>query len=322
MFTISETKSRGLIPCNDYYLGFSEQLTNVPTHNGSKKGYLEGDNLVTFKHNAPFAWELDISSDNVNHFFDIAVENATQMVASHERITLLVSGGIDSEMLLRTFHSLASYVDVVFFDYGYNFKDKQDLKNTIPPEYTVTYINIDALNFFKKDLHLGYGLRYRTSFPEVMLFMYSLELVRDGRHLVISGDIPEPSIVQNQFKFAYPSDNIVAIERWARANDTSITPSFLMSSKIQSDVMHTVLLNNKYNTFSYQDKQILYDELGYNGIQSRDAKLTGLEEIRRLHAIWNFSVIIEDFKQGVPSAIVMSFLKTHYPTLIDWFPYS
>jgi len=314
MFSVSKTPRTGSICYNNMYYGFNENF-NI-NNNPLSYGYIDEIGLVDFKFNTAFAWNVSTSfSDQHSSFLHHAYNYARNLTETKKTIILLVSGGIDSEMLIRSFLPVASIVQLVFFDYTCNKEDYLDLQRTLPANFKINYIKIDATNFFNSNHHLWYGLRYRTSFPEVMLFLYSLDCLKlsNDCHLVISGDIPEPAIVNNELKFSYPSDNICALDRWSKVQKISITSSFLLANNLQSDLVHSALLN--YNCFLYADKKTLYQELGYCNIPLRRLKLTGLEELRKTYNIWNFSKIIEDFKIGYETKIIIEFLDEYHTTL-------
>jgi hypothetical protein len=296
IFEVTDYPRYGSIKYNKKHYGFNEILeknNTVPEY-----GYLHNNELVNFKFNSPFLWKTSLLSSVKNKYNELAYQDAKDMINSKKKIVLCVSGGIDSEFMLQSFLPFSKDVRVVFFNYGVNTEDKEDIVNrNIYQTFDIEFMDIDAEKFFSSHLDLIYGFKYRTSFPEAMLFLYALDCIQDHNSCyVLSGDIPEPRLIKNSLNFSFVSDNICAIDRWAHINDTTVVSSFMLNNLNKINSILSILSSPKYLNFNYNLKKEFYKDLGYD-IELRNKKYTGLENLRKMQNIWKYSAIIEKFKK-------------------------
>lgn len=314
IFEVTDYPRHGSIEYNKKYYGFNEILVENKT--AIMYGYLHNNSLVNFKFNSPFMWKVDIPQNKNCSYKELAHTDAEQIIHSYRNVVLCVSGGIDSEFMLQSFLPFSNNIRVVFFDYKFNVEDKNDISTKqIYKNFKIEFIKIDAENFFLNNLDLIYGFKYRTSFPEAMLFLYALDQIKESDTCyVLSGDIPEPVLINNSLNFSFVSDNICAIDRWAAINNVPVCSSFLLNNKDKTYAVTSALSSPKYLNFKYNSKQKLYQELGYT-VELRDKKYTGLENLRKSQNIWKYSAIIEKFKKIEFDGTVNLFLNSHHQLL-------
>lgn len=314
MFTTSKIYKEGFISFNDNFFGFENDYT--VNKNFLSYGYKFQEKLVNYKYNSKFCWKINETERTDDSLLNHSIKKAEHFVNTCHNIKLLISGGIDSEHMAFSFLDFKNDVELIFFDYGSNKEDKLDLLNSkIFKEFRTNIVTIDAREFFLSNSHLYYGLKYRTSFPEVMLFLKALDTVSiNNDYFIISGDIPEPVIKNNKLNFSFPSDNICAIDRWSLLNYKKICSNFLLYDPKSLFLTTQELCKKKYQNFEYKNKKDFYNNLGYN-LELKKQKYTGLENLRKELTIWNFSAIIEDFKAGMITDRVVSFLNNYHNKL-------
>jgi hypothetical protein len=212
------------------------------------------------------------------------------------KVTLCLSGGVDSEAMARAFWAakIPFVVTILKFTNDLNYFD---IKNAIKfcEESNIEYkmYEIDILKFFENKKYLAYGKKYRCQSPQLATHLHLLDKLPKNALPVIAGQPLEVHFQDESFWFMLTGDLHAVYNRYFKISKKYGVPSFFMYSP---EFIQSMLLTPTIKTFSRENfNRILHKkpivkysyftkvntmiDAGFH-VTAREAKYTGFEEVR------------------------------------------
>lgn len=205
-----------------------------------------------------------------------------------QNISLCISGGVDSEAMLRAFIAAG----VGFNIYILKFKDDLndfDIRTNInlceKLNLNTKIIDLDVINFLESGEFLKYGQKYKCQSPQLAVHLWLLDQI-DGLPVLAGNPFIKTSVNGNTFFIGCPGDLHCAYFRYFELNNRQGAPWFFIYSpelcasflKLPT-AQHLHSLSINPNEYTYSHKCQLYVEAGFN-VNPRKDKYTGFERLR------------------------------------------
>lgn len=243
--------------------------------------YADGDQT-------PVKWKIGIDTINVTDAREAAKDAARKIFERHGRVTLLCSGGIDSQVMVLAFKAADVPFDVCIVDYmGFNDHDISTAKafcvaNNIQP----TIFLFDALRFLVSGEYLLYAKQFDCQSPQFCVHMKWYEMIhrRMKNPLVLGGNTFYTMIEEsNRWRFGYHHGyNQLSYQRAA----VPVIGSFLSYTPELAFSLWRHLVPSKHTDNFFQNRAIehvarvnMYTRAGFN-INPPPNKYTGFEQIK------------------------------------------
>lgn len=251
--------------------------------------YGYGPKLVQYDPKQEFRTEVDIRKTKKT-YKQACVDAARRIFDEHVGpITLLFSGGLDSEIMVRAFHESG----VPFQVFTLRFHDdlnEHDMRDVYKLKHELTdvgfYImDFDILSFFEDGEYKKYVEQYRTTFPELALHLKAIDMVK-GTIPILAGNTPGVALFDGVPNYYLPIDQFYCYHRFFSLNNMFGVGHFLIYSP---DQFYSSITNRKYldcfrsGAFTYADKCKIYQTGGFSHIE-RTEKYTGFEKIRKMYS--------------------------------------
>ena len=212
-----------------------------------------------------------------------------------KNIVLCLSGGIDSEAMLRAFMSSSVPFQAVImrFNDNLNFFDIETIipfcnKNHI--DYKI--FDLDILDFFESGKYLYYGQMYQCQSPQLAAHLYLCDHIKGCP--VLSWQPPEiffhvdSKNKTQQFSFGLPGQlHSVLLRYFIKKQKFGVPFFFLYTPELLSAFFQLPFLQKmiwfgrkgKDVRYSYKTKCMSYKQSGFS-IKPRNNKYTGFERVR------------------------------------------
>jgi hypothetical protein len=211
---------------------------------------------------------------------EAAINSVLEIVRTREApYTLLVSGGVDSQVMMLAWQFSGVNFKIVHYSYnGMNDFDTETLiefcaKHNLP----FTIKNFDARSFIDSPELIEYAKRYDCSSPQILTYIKLAE--QHTETVIMSGN----SINREHCGLNY---TILALDRFANMNKNNFIPFFLLYSPelayafYDGDMKFRVKYIKEHGTINaYFAKCESYREQGFD-IVCQDKKFTGFENIK------------------------------------------
>lgn len=224
---------------------------------------------------------LDFRSDELLGGTPIAnaVATVNRIVASYPApYTLLVSGGIDSQVMLWAWKLSGIPFRAVHYSYGTNASDMVSVVEFCElQQIDLEILHFDALGFITSPKLVEMAKRYDCSSPQILTY---IEFTRaHSETCVMSGNFVQPQSAGINW-------TIYGLERFAQLEKPNFIPFFLLSSPQLAYSFYHLDIKFKYEMFSktgekddYISKTKSYLAAGFPVIPQKQ-KFTGFEEIK------------------------------------------
>ena len=211
--------------------------------------------------------------------------------AQGQPLTLCLSGGVDSEFMLKSFlqAQVPFEICIMKFKEGLNEYDIQSAVSLCETkQLKYNFFEVDALNFFESGQYYTYGELYQCQSPQLALHLHLLDHITGAP--VLSGEPPFMTFKRGQVvSFGLPSDLHCCYFRYLIQNKRFGVPWFsIYTPELASSFLHTPSVQELYQRGhlgediinSYKIKCLTYQEMGFD-ISPRADKFTGFESIKK-----------------------------------------
>lgn len=205
------------------------------------------------------------------------------------RLDLCVSGGIDSEAMLRSFLESRIDVHVNILKFADNLNE-YDIHNAIQfcknQKLSHRIIDLDVIGFFESGAYLEYGKRYQCQSPQLATHLWMLDQIEGCP--VLSGNFIFPKRIADGFFYqGLPGDLHCAYFRYFQKTGRQGIPWFFIYTPEQYQAFFKTPLVQmqlaqpieKQIDMNYAMKCRIYREAGFD-VSARDDKYTGFEKLR------------------------------------------
>lgn len=205
-----------------------------------------------------------------------------------EKISLCLSGGVDSEAMARAFlHAGIPFEPYVFrFKDGFNDFDIADALSFCAAQgLTPNILDIDAISYFESGRHWNEAERYQCNSPQLCLHIHLLEQVPGCA--VLSWN--PPNLEKGDRGIGLPQFKYWSYHRYFEARGRAGVPFFfLYTPELVYSFLRLPALQRALRTTSpgasthsaYEFKCEAYRQGGF-AIENRADKYTGFEKLRR-----------------------------------------
>lgn len=209
--------------------------------------------------------------------------------AQDQKIKLCVSGGVDSEVMLRSF----IHAEVDFEVHILRFKDNLndfDIFNVIEfcqkRNIVIHFLDLDVIRFFESGQYLKYGELYQCQSPQLAVHLWMLDQM-DG-FPVLSGNYIFPKKMEDGFFYVgLPGELHCVYFRYFEKKQRAGVPWFLIyTPELYTSFFKTPTIQKQFQLsfdhqmdFDYALKCQIYNEGGFD-VLPREDKFTGFEKIR------------------------------------------
>jgi hypothetical protein len=217
---------------------------------------------------------------------------AAQYIYENRRganIQLCLSGGVDSECMLQAFRASGVAFKVVFLKFKnslneFDIKTNKNICESLGIKFTE--IDLDIIDFFSKEKHLDYGVKYRCQSPQLAVHLWLLDQI-DGLPALGGNPFAQTVLSGAPFFIGLPGDLHACYFRYLNQNKRTGAPWFFIyspemcSAFLRTDVAIKIRQHGLApSQYSYHLKCITYNQAGFN-IRPRDNKFTGFELVRQ-----------------------------------------
>lgn len=261
-----------------------------------KKPQLTGQNHFqhSLQHNGKeihFSVQLGALTREPQIGFHEAVEAAHQIGAQHQgkKIALCLSGGIDSECLLRAFLQARVSFEIYFMRFN-NELNLFDIKTNIALcsslGLSFKFIDLDIVRFFESSQHMKYAEKYRCQSPQIAAHLWLLDQL-DAIPVLSGNPFARATLGENSFFIGLPGDLHCAYFRYFEKNQRNGVPwFFIYTPELCAAFLRTPTTQQFGSSgqgpeaFSYLHKCRSYQEAGFKA-PPRENKYTGFELVRK-----------------------------------------
>jgi hypothetical protein len=244
--------------------------------------YVDGDNW-------PVKWQINIDTIPVMDPIAAGIHTAKRISEKYGRVSLMCSGGIDSQIMVLCFQAAQVEFDVVIVDYcGLNAHDISVAKELcarigIEP-HIVTF---DAMSFLVSGQYLDYATTYDIQSPQFCVHLKWYELVHAQlcNPLVLGGNtfttVHHP--ITKEWQFGYHHGyNQLSYQRSpvpVIGSFLSYTPelAFSLWRNMEPKMGSTEFFANR--TIEFKCRLAMYSKCGFEIVEPDD-KFTGFEKIK------------------------------------------
>lgn len=207
---------------------------------------------------------------------------------SGQRLTLCLSGGIDSESMLQAFLKSGADFAVCFmrFKDGLNDFDittNRELCDRLHIKYFT--VELDVIDFFESGKHLHFAKMYRCQSPQICVHLWLMEQI-DGAPVFAGNPFVQTIASNGPFFTGLPGDLHCAYFRYLEKNKRLGIPwFFIYSPELCSAFLRTPAARQlqqkrlRPEAFTYLIKCQMYQEAGFD-VKPRLDKFTGFERVR------------------------------------------
>jgi hypothetical protein len=210
----------------------------------------------------------------------------------NKKVVICLSGGIDSEAMLRAFEAAEIPFEAVFLRFEnelnrYDLEDNVKICEQLGAKFS--FIDIGIQDFFESGKFLEYGKKYGCQSPQIAAHLYLLDKI-DGCP-VLAGNPLEIHASQKVLNHNLPGDLHAVYLRYFMKNNRPGVPFFfiytpeLCFSMLHTEIMQQLIafgLAGASFTYFYEIKCLSYRQAGFNVTARRD-KFTGFEKLRELY---------------------------------------
>jgi hypothetical protein len=195
--------------------------------------------------------------------------------------TLLVSGGVDSQVMALAWKHSGHPFKMVHYVYGEHSiaEDRTTLKIFCDKHNLICeYRNFDILSFIQSNELIQTAIKYDCSSPQILTYIKFIE--QHSETVLLSGN----NITALTCGLNY---TILALDRFSKIK-TNVIPFFLLSTPDlayafynNDNIASGILINqsNNGNFNGYESKCLAYELSGFD-IVRQDKKYTGFEQIK------------------------------------------
>lgn len=223
--------------------------------------------------------------------FHEAVEAAHQIALQHhgKKLALCLSGGVDSESMLRAFLQARVNFDIFFMRFA-NDLNMFDIKTNITLcsslGLSFKFIDLDVVRFFESSQHMKYAEKYRCQSPQIATHLWLLEQL-DAIPVLSGNPFARSALGENNFFIGLPGDLHCAYFRYFEKTQRNGVPwFFIYTPELCASFLRTPTTLQFSSSgqgpegFTYLHKCRSYQEAGFK-VSPRENKYTGFELVRK-----------------------------------------
>ena len=252
-----------------------------------------GDSMSPlFSPNESFVMDLGKYPSSTTQPLDAATEAIRDIAIKYPGpYTLMCSGGVDSQVMLYSWHKSGIPFKVVSIKYIHDgvWYNEHDLSSLIDfagiHKIDIEFKTFDVMNFLDEEF-MEYAFKYQCTSPQICTYMKMSELITEGT-LLFSGDI----MVYRQLPLNY---TIYGLKRYADISNRAIIPFFFLYSPNMLFSFNEKSLEDSYivsylhgepnqvrghTDFTYIAKCRVYSDSGFP-ILPQVSKFSGFENIK------------------------------------------
>lgn len=223
--------------------------------------------------------------------FHESVEAAREVALDQRRkkIALCLSGGIDSECMLRSFLQARVEFEVLFL----RFKDQLnwfDIQTNVALcdslQISYSFVELDIIHFFETEKHLSYGKKYSCQSPQIAAHLWMLDQIDNSVPVLAGNPFVKTQLADSVFFVGLPGDLHCAYFRYFDSNRRAGVPWFFIYTPEQCAAFlrtpTAISLQRSAlgpESFTYKAKCQIYQEAFYK-VSPRADKYTGFELVR------------------------------------------
>lgn len=271
------------------------KLKSINQFGNFDQGYLRygyGSSLEEYAPNfGKFQYDIDITPHFDNYYSECI--NTAQSAAytakeNNLELMLFLSGGADSEAMAWLFLKnniqftpciIKMTNEMNMFDIKFALKFCQD--NNLTPKI----IDFNPFAFLRDNAYMHYALKYRTTFPEMMMACWALDQVPHA-YPIFPANIPFVVTNNNVTGFNLLIDQFRCIWRYLFLNQRLGIENFFYHTKKQYS---SAIVDPVYQPFLFAKNMDYYDKIAiYNyfkmPVRPKPYKYTGWEKVRKFYS--------------------------------------
>lgn len=208
-----------------------------------------------------------------------------------QKISLCLSGGIDSEAMLQAFAAAQVDFNICILKFENNLNDfdiSTNIKICVNLNLEYKLIELDVIRFFESGDYLSYGHKYRCQSPQLAVHLWLLDQI-DGLPVLGGNPFIKSNVNGRSFFIGLPGDLHCTYFRYFNINNREGVPWFFIYSPELCASFFKLPTSQKLHKISIQPGQYtylhkcqLYIEAGFK-VQPRTDKYTGFESLRDIY---------------------------------------